>query len=162
MQSKYSRGASVAVAIIAGTRFWAYSPLSGGPHEAPAILALTDGGRYLPLFSMVWLALALWALWDGFVKDTGWSEAILLATMAVWGGSYGIEWLASGLRTTDWMAASLYIGFAMYVLFRYLERMRQDNLLRLNLEKTTLITTGSLPIHIHGALDSREKGEGEM
>ena len=148
MKKRYNKGASLAIALVAGSRFWAYAKISSPHHEAPAILALTDGGRYLPLFAGLWLLVALFALWDGFIKDTGWSEPIFLAMMVVWGAAYGVQWVVSGYVTPDWITFTLYVGVAIHTLCRYLERSRMGRLLQLHANRTTLIATGSIPIQM--------------
>lgn len=142
----YDKLASIAIAFIALSRFIAYSALFSPPHEAPAIMVLTDGGRYLPIFAFLWLTVGLWALFDALVKDTGWSEALFLALMLVWGGGYLIAWIGMGRMMIDWLSATLYIGVALHTLFRYLENARQARRIRLQDEQGLLVATGSLPI----------------
>lgn len=146
----YDKMAGLAIAFIALTRFWAYSSTFSPPHEAPAIVVLTDGGKYLPFFALLWLTVGLWALFDAFIKDTGWSEALFLALMLVWGGGYLAAWIGMGRITPDWMSATLYIGVAFHTLFRYLENARQSRLIKLHDEQGLLVATGSIPVQPGG------------
>lgn len=142
----YDKLAGLAIAAIALTRFWAYSSILTPPRDTPAIMLLTDGGKYLPLMSLLWLVAGLWALFDVLIRDTGWSEALFLALMLVWGGGYFLAWMSMGGHAQDWMNATLYIGVALYTLFRYLENARQARIIRLHDRQGLLVVTGPIPI----------------
>lgn len=146
----YDALASVGIAAVGLSRAWAYSPFGGPPHEGPGVLIMTDNGRFLPVLALVWLAVGLWALWDGFVKDTGWSEAIFFSLMAVWGASYGVAWLMSGFGSPDWLPMFMYLGIATHTLARYLENARQARLVNFYMDRSLVVATGSLPVKVDG------------
>lgn len=144
----FEKGASAAVAAVAFSRFWAYSPLASPPYEASGPLFLSGGGQFLLAYALAWLVIGVLAVVDIVYRDTGWTEPLFVGLMAVWGGSYLLAWMQSGYSTEDWMTFALYAGFSFHVLFKYLETSRLLRIIAINNEQGHLVATGTIPIPV--------------
>lgn len=138
------------VAGVAFSRAWAYSGIASAPHDAPGPLILTDGGKYLGEFAALWAIIGLLALFDAFVKDTGWSDPLFVGMLTVWGLSYLLAWIASGYASNDWMTFGIYTGCAGKILFDYLENNRKIRAIQTSGAQVTLLATETIPVVMEG------------
>ena len=107
--------AHVGFAIVALSRWLGYSNIAAPAHESPGPAFLTDGGTLLPLWAGAWLIAGALLLYEGLTGRPRVALFLYAALLEVWGGSYWVAWVRSGLDSPDWLTGSLYCGSGLGV-----------------------------------------------
>lgn len=106
------RVALVTAAAYCGTRAVAYAPWVD--RQQSGVEIATGGGLLLPVFAVLWAAVALWCL---ACIPSGRIITAMAATagmMACWGAIWGVAWLINP-HTLWWQTALTYGGPAVLV-----------------------------------------------
>lgn len=120
------RIAHAAIALICLTRAIAYSRFITPPHDSPGPLFLTDEGRFLWIYALIWVLVAVLAITDGLRRRTSWAIPAFIGIVTVWGGSYLLAWAHAEFHTVDGMTGCLYLGLAGITLGAHLIITAQD------------------------------------
>ena len=106
------------LAVYAATRAAAYAVPGRGVQDP--LIAVSFGGRLLPLYVALWAVAAILCLWDMRRPTiTGWGPRVVVGMMALWGTAYGFAWLvelvATGQSPLWWQTAVTYLGPAVVI-----------------------------------------------
>lgn len=133
--------ANVGVVLFCFTRAIAYSEVLGEAKFSPGPHLLSDDGRFLVLYALLWGIAGLFALYDLVRRQLGFGFTMLIPLMIWWGISYTMAWAYSDYHSYDWMSAAVYFGSALGLigLFGSYVMARRKN----ELFFRTYITTGN-------------------
>lgn len=107
--------AHLGFALVALSRWIGYSNLVSPAHESPGPAFLTDGGTLLPLWAGAWLITGALLLYEGLSGRPRVALILYAALAEVWGLSYVVAWVRSGLHSPDWLTGALYCGSGLGV-----------------------------------------------
>lgn len=91
----------------------AFSGVLGVIRDSPGPQILSDDGEMLWLYSALWAACAMFALFDFIRGRLARGVMLYIPLVAWWFVAYGLAWIYSGFQSWDWMTVGVYFGIFM-------------------------------------------------
>lgn len=107
-EKHFTRVANIGVIVACFSRAAGYSSVLGEPRDSPGPSLLSDDGRLLWVYVVLWAIGGILALVDLVAGRLGSGIMICIVLLGWWTFSYFLAWVASHFHSWDWLSVGIY------------------------------------------------------
>lgn len=116
LEKQFARVVSFGILIASSTRMFTYSVLFGEVYLRPGPKVLTDDGKFIVVYMVLWGVAAVFALKEFILGRIGTGLFFYTPLLFWWSLSYVMAWIESSYTSSDWYEAIIYFAQGLITL----------------------------------------------